>query len=232
MAERLVDLGCDASRLRVHHLGIDCERFSFRERPAATAGAPLRVLAIARFVEKKGLEYAVDAIARLRAGGRAVELRVVGHGPRFDDVRARLEAGPAAGHVELLGWKRQSEVAALLDDADVLLAPSVTAADGDEEGTPTVILEAMARGLPVVSTTHSGIPEMIEDGVSGLLAPERDAGALAAHLATLADDPARRAAMGRAGRARIEREFDIERLTDALVRHYEDAAGADPPAGG
>jgi colanic acid/amylovoran biosynthesis glycosyltransferase len=108
-----------------------------------------------------------------------------------------------------------------LDRADVLVAASVTAADGDEEGIPNVLKEAMASGLPVVATRHAGIPELVEDGVSGWLVPERDEAALAAALERLASEPGRWPAMGRAGRARVEREYDIDRLNDRLAALLE-----------
>ena len=117
----------------------------------------------------------------------------------------------------LQGRGVQAKVRAGLEDADVLVAPSVTAADGDEEGIPNVLKEAMASGLPVVATRHAGIPELVEDGVSGLLVPERDEAALADALERLARAPAGWAAMGRAGREKIEKEYDIDRLNDRLA---------------
>jgi colanic acid/amylovoran biosynthesis glycosyltransferase len=104
--------------------------------------------------------------------------------------------------------------------SDLFLLPSVRASDGDEEGTPTVLMEAMACGLPVLSTVHSGIPELVEDGVSGWLVPERDVAALADRIQWMLDHPDRWAAMGRAGRAKVEREFNIDTLNDRLVELY------------
>jgi colanic acid/amylovoran biosynthesis glycosyltransferase len=119
--------------------------------------------------------------------------------------------------VSFQGRREQGTVREGLDGADALVAASVTAADGDEEGIPNVLKEAMASGVPVVATRHAGIPELVEDGVSGWLVPERDAAALAAALERLAREPGSWAAMGRAGRDRIEREYDIDRLNDRLV---------------
>jgi colanic acid/amylovoran biosynthesis glycosyltransferase len=106
----------------------------------------------------------------------------------------------------------------------------VTAADGDEEGIPNVLKEAMALGLPVVGTRHAGIPELVEEGVSGLLVPERDEGSLADALDSLAREPGRWAAMGRAGRARIEMEYDIHRLNDRLAGLLSDLTRPEAPA--
>lgn len=107
----------------------------------------------------------------------------------------------------------------------MLVAASVTAADGDEEGIPNVLKEAMAMGLPVVATRHAGIPELVEDGVSGWLVPERDEAALADALARLAAEPERWPAMGRAGRDKVEREYDIHRLNHRLAALLETLIG-------
>jgi colanic acid/amylovoran biosynthesis glycosyltransferase len=109
----------------------------------------------------------------------------------------------------------------VLAQSHILIAPSVTAADGDEEGIPNTLKEAMAMGLPVISTVHAGIPELVNDGVSGFLVPERDVEALADRLMRLVDQPETWAAMGRAGRRQIEAEFDTDRLNDDLLVLYK-----------
>jgi colanic acid/amylovoran biosynthesis glycosyltransferase len=126
-------------------------------------------------------------------------------------------------HEQVLFYGRQGQEAVRdgLAHADVLVAASVTAADGDEEGIPNVLKEAMASGMPVVGTRHAGIPELVEDGISGWLVPERDVAALAAALARLAAEPERWASMGRAGRAKVEREYDIHRLNDRFAGMLE-----------
>jgi colanic acid/amylovoran biosynthesis glycosyltransferase len=122
--------------------------------------------------------------------------------------------------VSFLGWRDQRAVALLMQESDALLAPSVTDAAGDQEGIPVTLMEAMATGMPVVATRHSGIPELVEDGVSGFLAPERDARGLADALERLAQDADLAARVGRAARARIAAAFDIRLLNDRLVAHY------------
>jgi colanic acid/amylovoran biosynthesis glycosyltransferase len=109
----------------------------------------------------------------------------------------------------------------MLLQADVMLQPSVTAADGDIEGSPVVLSEAMASGLPVISSFHSGIPELVTDGQTGLLAPERDVTALSRHIEWVADHPAEAATMARGARAFVEAEFDNDRLNDQLCEIVE-----------
>jgi glycosyltransferase involved in cell wall biosynthesis len=106
--------------------------------------------------------------------------------------------------------------------SDVLLVPSKTTASGEQEGTPTVICEGSAARLPIVATRHAGIPEQVDDGVTGLLADERDVDGLAAHLVALARDPARRAALGGAGRAKMDREYSLAAHTARLEAVYDE----------
>jgi colanic acid/amylovoran biosynthesis glycosyltransferase len=124
------------------------------------------------------------------------------------------------GQVKLLGWKNQTEVVQLLRDTHIFMAPSVTAEDGDQEGTPTVLMEALAQGLPVLSTRHSGIPEVVVEGESGYLVPERDVDALAERLENLLEHPEQWPAMGTAGRRHVEEHYDIDRLNDQLLSLY------------
>jgi colanic acid/amylovoran biosynthesis glycosyltransferase len=214
-ARRLVALGAPGERVVVHRTGIDLTRWRWRDR--GDDRGPLRLVSIGRLVEKKGIGYVLEAVRRLRDAGVAVEYEVVGDGP----LRAGLEADcrrlALEDRVRFLGWRSQEQVAEALDRAQVLVAASVTAANADEEGIPNVLKEAMAAGLPVASTPNGGIPELVEHEVTGLLVRERDPEALAARLADLAKDPGRRAWLARAGRARVEREYDIERLNDRLV---------------
>lgn len=214
--DKLLELGCPASKIDVHHLGVDTQQFVFKPRRLAP-GEPIRLLSVARMVDKKGLEYALRAIAQLVSTHPALEYHIVGDGP----LRAQLETLIAelgiGSHVQLHGWMSQEELRVFQERQHVFVAPSVTAANGDEEGTPVVLMEALAVGMPVVSTRHSGIPEVVEHGQSGLLVGERDADALAAALGELASHPERWAAMGARGRAHIEAEFNRETLDDALV---------------
>ena len=168
----------------------------------------------------KGVGYGIEAVAALLNAGEKVVYHVVGDGPLRDELRGLVQRLGVGDHVHLHGSKSNDDVLAFLDAGHVLLAPSVTAANGETEGIPNAVKEAMATGMPVVATCHSGIPELVEDGVSGFLVPERNAVALSERLAYLAQHVDVWSAMGRAGRAQIEAKFDRQSLNDELVRLY------------
>ncbi|WP_316977194.1 glycosyltransferase [Shumkonia mesophila] len=222
--QKLVELGCDAGRIRVHRMGIDVRRYPFRPRHYRSE-RPLRVVTVGRMVEKKGIEYALRALAEVARQGIAVEYDVVGNGPLRGDLERLAGTLGLAPSVRFHGWQEQAAVSALMNEGDVLLAPSVTAADGDQEGIPVTLMEAMATGMLVVSTYHSGIPELVEHERSGLLVPERDVGALAGALVRLTRSPDDWPSMSQAARRRVVADFEISRLNAALVDHFEALLG-------
>jgi glycosyltransferase involved in cell wall biosynthesis len=175
------------------------------------------MLNIGRFDEVKGHEYLVDACAKLREAGVSFVCDIVGGGPRMEMIRSRIEAAGLTEHVRILGARPRPEVARLIREAQVFVLPSVMAANGEREGIPVALMEAMVAGLPVVSSVLSGIPELVESGESGILVPPRDADALAVALKRLVDDPALRAKLGKAGRAKVQAEFDLANNIDKLT---------------
>jgi colanic acid/amylovoran biosynthesis glycosyltransferase len=231
MAGKIVELGCPAKRVRVHHLGIVTDQIPFEPREWVP-GEPLRVLLAGSFREKKGFPFALDALARIR-DRVALEVTIIGdeHDERTRVEKGRIlaavERGGLSADVRLLGFQPWATV---LDEArrhHVFLSPSVTAADGDTEGgAPVSILEMSASGMAIVSTTHCDIPGVVIDGVTGLLAPERDVDALVAHLEWLIDHPAAWREMQVAGRKHIEAEFDARTQGERLGAVYRELAGA------
>jgi len=220
MRARLIALGCPEQKLSIHHLGVRCDKITFRP-PELETGSRVRLVSAARLVEKKGIEYAVRAVALLINEKFDVQLDVFGDGPLRGSLESLINELELRDRVKLHGRATQPEVARAIQRSHIFVLPSVTASDGDEEGTPTAILEAMASGLPVVSTRHSGIPEQVEDGVSGLLVAERDALGLANALKELLQHPARGSAMGGAGRRQAERAFDSRALARDLLSLYQ-----------
>lgn len=218
--ERLiVAAGCGVGKIAIHHSGVDCARLTYRQR-RRDPHEPVKLLTVARLVQKKGVACAVHAVARLVRQGSQVSYVIAGEGVLRPDLERLVAELGLGAHVRMLGSVDEEQVARLLREAHILVAPSVTAEDGDQEGIPNVLKEAMATGLPVVSTHHSGIPELVEDGVSGFLVAEHDVDALTDRLTYLIDHSDRWSAMGAAGRLKVQSEFDIERLNDELVELY------------
>jgi colanic acid/amylovoran biosynthesis glycosyltransferase len=220
LARRIVEAGCEPDNIHVHHSGIECARFKYLERKRAN-GEATSIVMVGRLVEKKGIGYGIQAIARVIASGRALSCTIIGTGPLREELERLIRELGIDAHVRMIGSKSHGEVIQVLAQSHILMAPSVTAADGDEEGIPNTLKEAMAMGLPVIGTVHAGIPELVENGVSGFLVPEHDVTALADRLMYLVDHPETWAAMGRAGRRRIEAEFDTDRLNDELLVLYK-----------
>jgi len=219
LKERLVELGCEEKKIVVHYSGIDCSKFNYVQRHRVL-GEPVKVLTIARLVEKKGVAFAIEAVSRLVSEGEQIEYTVVGDGMLRESLQQLIEDMRIEGLVRLVGAKTHEEVNELIVQSHVLMAPSLTAGSGDQEGIPNVLKEAMASGLPVISTFHGGIPELVTDGVSGLLVPERDAGPLAAALGYLIRHPERCQEMGQAGRRQVEQKFDTKSLSKKLEGLY------------
>ena len=221
MKSDLTSVGCPENKIVIQPLGIDVEKFKFRKR--TPDDDEIDVLTVARFNEKKGLEYAVDAIAPL-VKQYDVTYRIAGDGPLFDEIEERIVTHGIGDSVELLGWVNQDEVRELYNNSDVFLLPSITADDGSKEGTPTVLLEAQACGLPVISTYHAGIPEIVEEGSTGLLVPERDVNSLREALKEMFDSPENWSEMGAKGRKLVERRHSIDAVVSRLTRIYTEAA--------
>jgi glycosyltransferase involved in cell wall biosynthesis len=182
---------------------------------------PVRGISIGRLIEFKGFQHLISAAALLKRHGVAVELRVIGEGPIRAELEKRIADENVADVVTLLGMRSQEEVKKELHDADFFVLPSIFDSVGACDILPTVITEAMASSLPVVSTTVAGIPEMVAHGESGLLVEPSDAAALADAIATIAGRPELRRSMGAAGRLRAERLFTFESTARVLGEMFE-----------
>lgn len=218
--DRLIKLGCKEKKIAVHRMGIDCQKFSFRPRQAHNDSI-VRLVTIARLVEKKGVEYGIQAVAKLREAFPNLEYNIVGDGELRNPLEQLIQELGIKDTVKLLGWKQEKEITKILNEADILLAPSVTSKTGDQEGIPVVLIEAMAIGLPVVSTQHSGIPELVENSISGYLVAERDVDALADKINYFIQHPQSWIEMGQQGRSKVESFYNINQLNDQLVTIYQ-----------
>jgi glycosyltransferase involved in cell wall biosynthesis len=195
---------------------VAARRFGIPTPAPPGSSAPL-VLSVGRLIEKKGFPDLIDACARLRDSGLALRCRIVGDGPMAAALAERVAHHHLGGSVELAGPMSVDGVEAQLAAADIFALACTTERDGGMDNLPTVIMEAMAAGLPCVSTRLAGVPEMVADGESGILTPPGDVPALAEALHRLATDPDLRSAMGRAGLARARREFDQSTTARHLI---------------
>jgi len=207
------------NKLHVIHCGLELEQFPYAPR-SLTSTRPL-IVGVGRLIEKKGFRYLIEACRLLVESGFELECQIVGSGPLQADLQAQIEQSRLSDRVSLLGALPQEQVRALLRQAAVFVLPCVPAADGDQDGIPVALMEAMALGVPVISTAISGIPELIEDGVSGWLTPPCDAAALARALRRLLTHPEQADALARVARAIIEREFDVNRNAARLLGHIQ-----------
>jgi glycosyltransferase involved in cell wall biosynthesis len=218
ITHELVLRGAPEDKLRVHHQGIPL-------RPAPDPGnGGAGVLFVGRHVEKKGLGDLLEAMSIVRAAVPDARLLLVGDGPDRPSHEAR--ARELGVDVEFLGWRTPEEVRRYMASARVLCVPSRRAADGDAEGLPTVIPEALACGLPVVGTRHSGIPEAIGPDRGGLVADERDVEGLARHLTAVLTDGELWRRLSTSGRDNARRNFDPRLQTAELEGLYDEVLAA------
>jgi glycosyltransferase involved in cell wall biosynthesis len=229
LCEMLREMGVPPEKLRVHRLGIDVARFVPGDR--RDDDEPL-VAMVARFVPKKGLAYGIRAFAEARRAQGRGRLVIVGDGPLRPKLEAEAREAGAGAHVQFAGALPHDQVGALLARAHVLMAPSVTTADGDRESGTMVVKEASASGAVPLVTWHGGLPEIVEDGRTGFLVPERDVAALARRLGDLLADPALRQRMAEAGRAKMLAEYDNRVRVAALEDAYDSVRLSPQPAAG
>jgi len=203
---KLIEMGCPPEKIHVTRMGIEPEKFNFQPRQAFQT--PLRIVSVARLTEKKGLDVAVKASAILKQRGGQFQYTIIGNGDQDEMMRDFIAREGMEDCVSMPGFKPQEEIRRALSEADIFLLPSKTAADGDMEGIPVALMEAMAVGLPVVSTFHSGIPELIENNVSGWLVEEDDPEALAETLLKLSQGEVDVVPVVAAARHKVETEFN------------------------
>ena len=211
------EFGADADVVRRVYNGLELSDFSYdspAERPAVIA-------AVGRLVQKKGFDDLLGAAALLIDQGREVQIVLVGSGEREAELRVQAERLGLGERLQMLGGLPQHKVAQIVAGAAVFAAPCVVGTDGNRDGLPTVLLEAMALGTPCVATPVTGIPEVIEHEVTGLLVPERDPQALAAALARVLDDPDLRVSLAKAARDLIETEFDTRRQARLVAAGFD-----------
>jgi glycosyltransferase involved in cell wall biosynthesis len=209
---------CAVEKISVIHCGIDLGQFPL-PLPRATLDKPsdhLGILSVGSLLGKKGHRYLISACDHLRTKGVNFACTIIGGGPDEQALLRQIREYGLQDRIRLMGPRTQPEIIAEYQRHDIFVLASVIAPNGDMDGIPVVLMEAGAMGLPLVSTRISGIPELVQQGYSGLLVDPEDPPALADVLASLAADPALRAKLGRNARALVETSFEIGRNTQAL----------------
>lgn len=231
MAQCIIRLGCPAEKLKVQHLAVDVKHIKFSPRQWRP-GEPLKVLIAASFREKKGIPFAIEALGVLHKA-IPVELTIIGDA-EADPASQRekkiildaLERGGFSANARLLGYQSYETLFREAYQHHIFLSPSVTASDGDTEGgAPVALIEMAASGMPIVSTTHCDIPEIVQHGVTGLLAAERDVNGLVCHLKWFVENPEQWGDMLEAGRRHVELGYDLHTQGDNLITHYKALMG-------
>jgi colanic acid/amylovoran biosynthesis glycosyltransferase len=217
LQQRLLDLGCPLEKLRLNRTGIPLDQFPFRERSAPADGA-WHLVQACRLIEKKGLDDALHAFAKFRSTHAAARFTIAGEGPLLGDLQQLARELGIADAVAFAGFLKGQDLCRLFHEAHLFIHPSRITADGNQEGIPNAMLEAMATGLPVIATQHGGIPEAVRHEGTGFLVAERDREGLLHSLRRLTDDPAIWSTMSRAASADVQEHFEAA----AQIRKLED----------
>ena len=227
MKKTLVELGCAESKVLVQRLGVDLEKIPFIPRKLESE-RKIKILMASTFRDKKGITYGLEAFSKIASSYRNVELTLIGDAGRSQrevaykkEIMRVIDTNNLHDKINYLGFLPYPEFIEESKKHDIFLAPSIRGADGETEGgAPVTLIEMSAFGLPIVSTLHCDIPEVILDGKSGYLVPEKDADALADRLEYLITHPEQWEKMGQTGRQHIEQEYDARKQALKLEKIY------------
>jgi colanic acid/amylovoran biosynthesis glycosyltransferase len=217
VGEKVAELG--GENIVRHPVGLDPTKFVPNyDQPESTE--PVQVLTVGRLVEVKGIKYSIRAVAQAIDAGYDIRYKIVGGGPRREELDELIWNLGVGECVEILGIKRQEDVIDLLAESQAFILAGVTGYDGDTEGQGLVLQEAQAAGLPVITTWNGGIPEGVIPGTTALMAPPRDVDTLCEKVKVVVSSPEKRVRMGKAGREFVLNNFDIRDLNDRLTDIY------------
>ena len=212
----------ESRKIYLNYHGVDIRTQGQSPSGTVPFAKSLKILAIGRLVETKGFEYLIDACRILRDKGIGFECQIVGSGSLEKSLRLQVANLKLQDKVRFLGLKTQNEIKELFQGATVLVQPSIMARNGDRDGIPNVILEAMALGTPVISTNFSGIPEAVVDKQTGVLVPEKDSLALADAIENLWKNVSLKEKLVKNSRELVEKKFDVEKNTEDLIRIFQE----------
>jgi glycosyltransferase involved in cell wall biosynthesis len=224
LCRAVIDIGCEKEKIEIQRTGIPLDEFPCRERtfPTSNGGGEWRFVQSGRLIEKKGLPVTLRAFASFLKRYPKATLTIAGEGPLLDQLQGLARELKMDNRVSFTGFISQQQLRDLYYGSHIFLHPSQTGPDGNQEGVPNSMLEAMASGLPVFATDHGGIPEAIEHGMSGVLVPERDAEELAWALLNAVEDRHFLSQVARNGAEVVRKKFDLRvqarRLEDIYLR--------------
>jgi glycosyltransferase involved in cell wall biosynthesis len=215
------------AKVRLIHHGVNLEKFKPAPRMERLAASPL-ILSVGRLVEKKGFPDLLHACQRLKQAGHRFRCLIYGDGPLQRELATLIEQLGLADDVRLAGACTQEALLPIFQQADIFVLTPYVTEDGDRDGVPNVLVEAMACGLPVVSTTAGSIPDLVIHDHNGMLAAPHDIQSIASGLATLLCDEPRRKRLGAAARHTVVEHFDLSRAAQQLAALFEQAATREP----
>ena len=224
LGRALINLGCPAGKIRLQHTGIPVDDIPFRGREWPANGA-WKFVQACRLIEKKGLRVSLRAFAKFTAAHPAATFTIAGAGPLRNELGKLAAELGVADKVFFPGFISQNQLRELFYQSHIFLHPSEVGGDGNQEGVPNSMLEAMASGLPVFATEHGGIPEAIENGTSGILVKERDEEALVRVVLEQTASPEGLAAIARSGAEVVRQRFEQSGQTRRLEDYYLEAIG-------
>jgi glycosyltransferase involved in cell wall biosynthesis len=219
MKKILVESGCPKNKIFVHHSGIDIGKFSFKSHEIPEDGM-ITILSVGRLVKKKGMKYLIKAFSQVYDQYPHVRLRIAGDGPLRNELGDQVKQLKLNKAVTFLGALSYEDIIREMQQAHLFALASTTTKDGNQEGIPNVIKEALASGLPVVSTKHAGIPELVRNGRSGILVPERDTAAMTQSLLWFIKNPDQWNKMAKNGRKTVKRLFNAKNQVNELEHIY------------
>jgi len=215
----IVDLGCDPKKIEIQRTGIPLDEFPFRDR-AVPKNGEWQLVQAGRLIEKKGLPVTLRAFSTFLRQHPNAMLTIAGEGPLLSELQKFVRELGITDRVSFTGFVSQEQLREIYYRSHIFLHPSQTGRDGNQEGIPNSMLEAMATGLPVFATEHGGIPEAIENGASGVLVPEQDDEALARAMLNAVQDPGLLSRIGHAGGGAVRKNFDLSMQARRLEEIY------------
>lgn len=221
LRKKIIALGCPKRKIRVLYGGVDLERFELRPRQLAQ-NQKVHFLSIGRFVEKKGFSELIRAFAIVKVKHPQSKLLLIGSGPCEKEYRRLIKQYSLGRSVKLVPWVDYRNIQEQYYNAHIFCAPSLTDREGNQEGIPNTLKEAMATGMPVVSTYHAGIPELVKHKASGLLVPEKSVKELAKAMLWLAEHPEKWSKFGRKARERVEQDFNLTTQLLKQKKYYDE----------